>query len=282
MRSNPVQASIPITDINRTQPRVPKVSYSGKDRGQFRWDDRPAKDTLRHLIADSVSGKQNLLVMPGSLGRDIQLLKHYGSTKPGASWTIVERDLRQYELLLEQRLFAKRDEVIPHLSDFTTLRTGDDYDFAWFDLLGNLRLQDMYWFRDHFVPNTDLDLVFGFMVGGRGTRISTFSILKNTLAYTSTQEMRALLDRINIPRSGRTKTGSLALDKNIATHLAIFDYLFSGWNFDVEIWLYADTVPFVAYKLNNFVKTQQVTPLMKQVDLILDFVSNVRADLPDK
>lgn len=290
LQPNPAQTPIPVEDINLSLPGVPYVPHVGKpDVSRFNWDQRPMKDLLRHTLVSSIgSKKKNLLVMPGSTGRDIELLKYYDVSAANAQWTLVERDINQFQLLRQKPLFSGREKVIPHINNFSTLRSTQNYDFAWFDLLGNLHLYDIYWFRDHFQPNQNLDLFFGFLQGARGPRASTFNILRNTLWYRYPEEMKNIVKQLAPTKqlresyTKRAQTRSRVFDENIAVHKALFDYILAGWDFKLECWIYEDTVPFLAYKLSNFTRTKATTPVMDHIDLILNLTSSYRGGFEDE
>jgi len=298
-RPNPSRDTIQITDVNKTPRDIPVVPFTGQDTSRFDWSpaQRPIKDITRHNVAqEAAKGKKHLLVMPGSTGRDIELLKYYGIATPRSRWTIVERNIDYYNLLKKRHIFDKKDKVHPHIAGFHLLKTRDPagksygplFDFIWLDLVGNLTFKDIYWLKDTLSVHKDLDIFFTFSHTKRGKRQThPVSILGNTLWHWNADEMEE--ERLNLAPNKklkrsydrRSKTRSAAMDRNIVTHQQLLNNIFDGWDFDLECWTYQDTTIHMLYHLNGFRKSKSVNPLMSQVDLILEIAENYKSGYKD-
>jgi len=285
-RSNPSPKEISVADVNLTPPKVPYVPHLGEDLSKYGWDKRPAKDLTRHLVAaNTAKRKKHLLVMPGSTGRDVELLKYYGVPAKRSKWTVVERDRHEFNLFKTKNIFSSKDKVRTHLENFNTLKIKDkSIDFAWFDLLGNLTFRDIYWLRDTLPIHKNLDLFFTFNLSRRGKKEKhPISILHNTLWDWDFEEMEDIRQSLSptkeLKRSydRKSKTRSLAMDRSIITHQQLFNTLFNGWDFNLECWVYDDTTTFMLYHLSGFNKSKTVNNLMGQVDLILEMAESYNA-----
>lgn len=293
-KQNPAPEEISVEDVNLTPPRVPYVPHLGEDLSKYGWDKRPIKDLTRHIIAShTAKEKKHLLVMPGSTGRDIELLNYYGVPRSRSYWTVVERDRDQFTLLKSKNVFSPTDKIIPHLENLNTLKISNSkvpIDFAWFDLLGNLTFKDIYWLRDTLRIHKDLDLFFTFSLARRGKQEThPVSILHNTL-WNKEWDFQAMglavknikaTDELKQGYDRKSNTRSLAMDRSIVTHQQLFNTLFNGWDFDLNCWAYDDTTTFLLYHLKRFRKSKTVTKLMEQVDLILEMAENYNAGYTD-
>jgi hypothetical protein len=117
------------------------------------------------MIANSLSSKQHLLVMPAAEGLDIQKLLETGKATADSTWHIVERVSEISEkfknkwgpLLSNASYYRYLEDVDPHLQ----------LDFIHADLIGNITPELHQWFsslKPH--PNLDLWVTFSSLIRG--------------------------------------------------------------------------------------------------------------------
>lgn len=266
-----VSAEIPISDLNLDKISFKKIPYTGgPDPTEYGWDptQRPIKEISRHVVAKAAKkNKKHLLVFPGSTGRDIELLRHYKVATSKSKWTLVEKESNPRRLLKERGLFKNYRNVLNHETNFNALRNAEisekfgslvKYDFAWFDLCGNLGLNDINWLKDSFPADfSNLDLFFTFGYAARGNRTTT--IIRDTLWHPDwhlgemEKTRRSIRPSKNLQRVSRGQpsaagygyeegaiTRGLKMDKSIAAHYQIFKYIFNGHSFNIQGWVYND------------------------------------------
>ena len=307
---NPVDV-LPVGDLNIDRVRIKPLEASEiVDASEFQWDPsmRPVKEISRHVVAKtSGKNKKHLLVMPGSTGRDIEILRHYGVATPQSKWTIVERESKYRRMLRERKLFKNYANVLDHEDHYNTLSSLEikerfgktiPYDFAWFDLLGNLGLNDIFWLKDSFPANyPELDLFFTFRFAARGNR--TVIMLRNTLwawepermheTRLSIQPSKALRKQKgmygDVGYDPRALTRSTVMDENIATHQELFRYIFRDYQFDTRAWIYndADSTEMLLYHLKNFeAVSDEERPFADKIHSIIDLYSRYNKKAGDR
>jgi len=275
---------IPISDLNLDKVSFKKVQFTGKqDTSEFSWDQRPIKEISRHVVAKACGkNKKHLLVLPGSTGRDIELLRHYKVATAKSKWTLVEKESKYRRMLRERGLFKNQRNVLDHDSHFNAI-TNDEitdkfgslvrYDFAWFDLLGNLGMNDIYWLKDTFPADfSKLDLFFTFRYAARGNKTSL--VLRDTLWDWYPEKMHQTRLSIRASKKLRRQKGRAGgagydaeaitrgkiMDRAVASHYETFRYIFNGHSFDIQSWIYHDRDPetgevlseMLLYHLSNF------------------------------
>jgi len=163
---------------------------------------RPIKEFTRHLIARKVAGKnkKRLLVLPSTIGRDIQLFKYYRVNSENCEWMVVERNdrtLQQFKTLIRKGnelpvgnpyQFSIEDprkiQYYPdHLHEINKkfVKKENAVDFAWFDFYGNINFNEVDFFINEFEINTniDQDLFFTFGHDQSNTPGNMFPLLKD-------------------------------------------------------------------------------------------------------
>jgi len=286
-----ITSEIPVSDLNlfpkgSVAALLKKVRYTGgRDLTEYGWDPthRPIKEISRHVVAKaSKKDKKHLLVLPGSTGRDIELLRHYKVANSKSKWTIIEKESKYRRMLRERSIFKNYRNVLNIERPFNDIKSDEiskkfgsviRYDFAWFDLLGNLGMNDINWLKDSFpMDYPNLDLFFTFKYSARGNKTSL--IIRDTLWDWNRTEMLETRLAIRASKKLRRQTGMVAgagydsdaitrgktMDKSIAAHYQTFKYIFNGHSFDIQVWVYHDQVSELSahpqemflYHLSNF------------------------------
>lgn len=304
---------MPIGDLNLDKVSIDKVPYTGgKDTTEYGWDpqQRPIKEISRHVVAKaSKKNKKHLLVFPGSIGRDIELLRHYKVATPKSKWTLVEKDSKPQRLLKERGLFKNTRNVLDHEDHFNALRNKDisekfgslvKYDFAWFDLCGNLGLNDINWLKDSFpadFPNLDLFFTFGYASrGNRTTKIIRKTLwdwhraemLETRLSIRASKNLRR--QQRGLPTAGYGyEVGAITrgdiMDQSIAAHWQLFKYIFNGHKFNMRGWVYNDQregrrAEMLLYHLSDF-KPSEDFEFAEKTHAIIDVYSKYNGNNTD-
>lgn len=289
-----MSSKLKIRDLNSSPiPKLPNIPYLSQDNSFYDWspEARPYKELTRHLVAKSSgSDKKNLLALPGTTARDIQILKHYRVPAPNASWTLIERKFEYMQTLKENltrlKLFTQREAIHFQQSNFNELRSKTPFDWAWFDLLGSLSFTDIFWLRDTFSITDDADVFFTLAyrhaARGRYASQSFFSILKKTLNDPTLveelglsqllQEEISKLIRINPQLVSR----SASMDHIILINYLIFKYIFNWKNFDCHCDVYMDleqeagSSEMLLFHLSNFTDSKEEFSGTQVIDRLIE------------
>jgi len=296
-----VITDIPLSDLNLDRVFIDNVPYTGgDDPTEYGWgpQQRPIKEISRHVVAKaSKKNKKHLMVFPASTGRDIELLRHYkvGNTK--SKWTLVEKETKYRNLLKQRGLFKNNKNILDHEELLHALRSSDikekfgsviKYDFAWFDLFGNLGLSDIFWLKDSFPADfANLDLFFTFKFSARGNKTSL--VIRDTLWDWHPAEMHETrlsirptkkLQRQKTQMAGvnydpRALSRGRLMDQSMAAHWQTFKYIFSGHTFDTKAWVYNDEdhSEMLLYHLNNFKPSSEDYAFADKIHIIIDVFS---------
>lgn len=190
--------------------------------------------------------------------------------------------------------FSKSEGTTYHQGYFNRLEVTEAFDFAWFDLLGNLTYDDVYWLRDSFRFEPSSDLFFTFSGKGRSATNSLFNIMRRSLR--DSQLVKALglsswlenatkkLVRVN-PTSR-----SPSMDHTILTHWLMFQYVFNWYDFDIQCLVYNDInmktgsagSEMLLYHLNNFYGVDSEFTYSANVDKLLDIAGEWQSASDDE
>ena len=295
---------VEITDLNQLAQEKGLPAYLAEASAPIipheLWDprSRPFKEWTRHLVAQSVKTKpqkKSLFVLPSYSGRDIQILKQYEVAAPGCRWVWAEqdKDIAEY--------FASRcgpligsDNSYAWARPLHLLPATESFDFAWFDLYGNLTwdIQDYLINNFEFAGNpTDADVFFTFAGHGawRGGSFGSTTTLLKLIIYSMSDESLTHKFKIdnkvnreygllqnqtptesqacNRPNYPQAITRSCKLDDVVVGQMQVLKYIFNsrkGYDFDCDAFIYNDATgrgsydqSMVTYHLHNFKKTSQ-------------------------
>jgi len=286
-----------VTDLNQMEYSKLKIpAFEAADISFYDWspEHRPIKELSRHQIATASSkNKHHLLVLPSTTGRDIQILKHYQVPTSKASWLIIERNIEYFhqfkENSLRLQLFSNRETIEYHPASFNTYlsKQTDPFDFAWFDLVGNLTYTDLFWLRDTFKFTNSADLFFTFAFRARTARDNLINNLKKFIQDIGPKGLaRKLgvedyyLNDFRQLRAGENRkiiSRSKAMDLAIIAHWQLFKYAFPYKTFDLHCYVYHD-IPesgenpqeMLLYHLSNFQDTDQPYPGIAALDKLIE------------
>jgi superfamily II DNA or RNA helicase len=269
-------SSLIIHDLNLENPDIEEFietvpEFHAADPSRWDWSpkDRPYKELSRHVIAQLLQDKapkKNLLVLPSTTGRDIQILKEYGVPAPDARWLCAEKVIEYMQVFkdnsISMQLFSPQEEVIYHASDFSkNISLIRPFDMAWFDLLSTLSWGHISWLANVFPLTTETDLFFTFSY--RERHIDYPISLVNKL-FTDKSKKRIpriygiedqLQDDYNNMRSsstGKYKSRSLGMDQAIFAQWQLLQYVFSNQTFDINCYIYNDGADMLLFHLSDF------------------------------
>ena len=221
---------------------------------------RPFKEKSREVVAQNCQkGKKKILVMPGDLGHDVELLIQHQVPAPDCHWIVVERDSKILKAF-QRRKLLKRFQTTYYNQELATIPQEDGIELAWFDLCGNLTIVDIRWLLD-FSLSSQTELFFTFLLMGRSNTV--YNYLKETLPQTFQPEIKKLVTT-NFIASAIEPRYRLP----ILTQWLLLCYIFpparSGCYF------YKDTTPMCLYHLQNFEVKSGQTPINDYIHQLLN------------
>lgn len=225
---------------------------------------RPRKEETRYLVATKTKSrinrgfytekfKKSLLLMPGDLGRDLQVLLFNNVANYDSHWTIVEKQQQQLLKLKQKRIFPSRQPQVNYFvgpySELTPSSDVPPFDFIWLDQYGNFMPKDLFWLKNECVPNTDIDNLdawFTFYYFPRGNK---FFLYCRELMRQNSDKFDNEFRKVFI----ETELDDKFLE-NIVVQWELLKYAFSNYLFDAEAWLYSDdqSVYMTLFHISNF------------------------------
>lgn len=246
------------------------------DSSSYDWsaEKRPQKAITRIRIAKEIrSGKKKLLVLPGTTGGDIRVLRHFEKIAPKSNWTIIERNPNFTDIFKTNatrfKLFQKEDEVkyFNSITDIPEL----EYDFAWFDFLGNLSYYEAEFLRKKNIKTTaESEIYFTFSFKSRTSKSSLSNTLKKALVdfeqsgslvqlFPGSPGKKSLsyflekdIESLEKWRPNPVVSRSPSMDLTILSHYQIFKYIFDFKKFNCECTVYQDGSEMLLYRLSKF------------------------------
>lgn len=225
-------------------------------------NERPLKDSARDFVAKSSKKyKKCVFDMPGSTGKCLEHLINNNVITKDTQIVLCERDKNEYGKFLSKNVIPKDfKEPTWHLGEFNSFFSDHVFDFAWFDLCGNLTNFDFQWFEYEFKITPELDLFFTFSNRPRGNEF--FLICRELLTSDVDKE----------------------LNRTIMTHGKMFGYLFKDYNFKLSNFSYKDDCSqhlMNVYHLSNFSYSSHKEEYFDKFEQILNtFVPQEEVTMP--
>tara|TARA_Y100000310_G_C20697629_1_gene826820 strand:+ start:1082 stop:2041 length:960 start_codon:yes stop_codon:yes gene_type:complete len=239
---------------------------------------RPIKERTRQALFMDMRRKKSILLMPGNLGRDLELAIQFGVVTKRTKITCVEKDEDELDALKKRIkciVPSGFQQPVFFGKDIFTISLPSSVDFAWIDLCGNLREKDLFWFSNMLVPNLlpNTELAFTF-----SKRFRANKLIKGLLTHL--EEHRQ--ERIFI-ESGRFPLFlDVKLQRMMVAQYELLKSLLCPYEFECELYYYKDldfhrkNHTMILFKIFNL-KTNVKKPSVVQLDKLSDFTtSNVR------